>query len=142
MADEPHQPPPKDIHATHVTCAYCGYNLTGATIGGSCPECGAPVEQTLQRGALPTSGMATASMVLGICSLVTCSCYGVPGLICAVLAIIFWYSARDAIKEGRVSPGSQGMATAGLVTGLITISMLLVAVAFVAVMVLIETLNP
>ena len=44
----------------------------------------------------PTSGLAIASMVLGILSLVV-SCFGVVGIICGILAVL--YLLKKAEKE-------------------------------------------
>ncbi len=68
---------------------------------------------------LPTSGMAIASLVLGIVSIPTCVLYGVPALICGPLAIIFSGSARKAVNEGRAGGSSLGLATAGKICGII-----------------------
>tara|TARA_R110002111_G_scaffold244368_1_gene306468 strand:+ start:337 stop:678 length:342 start_codon:yes stop_codon:yes gene_type:complete len=64
-----------------------------------------------------TSGKAIASMVLGIISIVTCMGYGIIGMPCAILAIIFAKKARLAIRAGTAPPSSQGMASAGRVCG-------------------------
>lgn len=62
----------------------------------------------------PTSGLAVASMVLGIISLVS-SCFGVVGIICGLLAVILGGCALASKKGGR------GMAIAGLVCGIIAL---------------------
>lgn len=72
----------------------------------------APVDQK-------TSGFAVASLVLGICSVILCWCYGVPSLICGILALVFHSNAMRDIHTGSVSPNSLGMASAGRTTGLI-----------------------
>lgn len=47
-------PPPTTIAAAQplgdLPCAGCGYNLRGLTRDGRCPECGAPVADSLLRG--------------------------------------------------------------------------------------------
>jgi len=68
--------------------------------------------QALQ--AKPTSGLAVASMVLGILSLVV-SCFGVVGIICGILAVILGGCALLTKKGGK------GMAVAGLVCGIIAL---------------------
>ena len=62
----------------------------------------------------PTSGLAIASMVLGIISLL-CSCLGWAGIICAALAVIMGIFALAGHKAGK------GMAIAGLVCGIIAL---------------------
>jgi hypothetical protein len=65
-----------------------------------------------------TSGFAVASMILGICSLVTCLCYGVLPLICGILALVFAGHATRDIQAGRASISSAGMARAGRICGI------------------------
>ena len=65
-----------------------------------------------------TSGFAVASMILGIGSLVTCLCYGVPPLICGILALVFASHATRDIQAGRASISSAGMARAGRICGI------------------------
>jgi hypothetical protein len=107
-------PTPSGVH-----CVRCGYDLTGAVIGSVCPECGAPVAPSFQRRGQAVSGLAVTSMVLGITGLPLCACYGLPTLVLGPLAILFWFLARSQIRGGEVSEGSAGMATAGLVCGII-----------------------
>jgi UPF0716 family protein affecting phage T7 exclusion len=47
---------------------------------------------------LPNS---TATLVLGICSIVGSFCYGVPGLICAIIALVI---SRDSVRMYRENP--------------------------------------
>ena len=105
------QPPP--IQASRVSCVNCGYNLTGVTIGGECPECGALIETSIQgRLSAPTSQAALWSMVIGIISLAFCSVLG-------PISIVLYFKARKDIQAGLCSTSSSGMATAGLVLGII-----------------------
>ncbi len=64
---------------------------------------------------LPTSGKAIASLVLGILSIVI---YFL-GFILGPLAIGLWASARNDFKQMPPTHKGQGMATAGLATGII-----------------------
>lgn len=57
--------------------------------------------------------MAIASLVLGLISLLGCVAGG-PGVVCGILAIIFGVLGRKDSKN-------RGMATAGLVLGIIAI---------------------
>jgi hypothetical protein len=68
---------------------------------------------------LPTSGFAVAALVLGIASIVTCLCYGVPSLICGILALVFHSNAMRDIYSGSVAPESASMARAGRICGII-----------------------
>jgi hypothetical protein len=49
---------------------------------------------------LPNS---TAILVLGIVSIVTCCCYGIPGLICGIIALVL---ANNASKLYQVELGN------------------------------------
>ena len=74
----PQAPSPSRVKPTGFSCTACGYNLSGTTIGGICPECGVLVEHSLRKAtATPrTSGHAITSLVLGILSLVLCALIG------------------------------------------------------------------
>jgi predicted Zn finger-like uncharacterized protein len=79
----------------------------------------------IRRDAPQGNGLAVASMVLGIISLLTwCVLLGIPGLICGVLAIIFG-------NLGKANPNGSGMATAGLIMGIIAIGLWLVMIILV-----------
>ena len=62
---------------------------------------------------VPTSGKATASLVMGIASLVMC------GLLLGIPAMIVAWQAKRDIKQANGALGGGGMATAGFVTGLL-----------------------
>jgi hypothetical protein len=51
-----------------------------------------------QRPQLPN---ATATLVLGICSIVGCFCYGVVGIICGVIALVI---SNESVKLYRENP--------------------------------------
>lgn len=63
--------------------SYYGNNTQGNPNPVPQPEPGKP------------SGYSIASMVLGICSIVTCCLYGVPGIICGIIACIFAKKEND-----------------------------------------------
>ena len=42
---------------------------------------------------------ATATLILGIVSIVTCCCYGIVGIICAVIALVFAKKDTDKYKQ-------------------------------------------
>jgi hypothetical protein len=68
-----------------------------------------------------TSGYAIASLVLGVLSIVPGVYVG--GLVMGILAIVF---SRMAVTRIKVQPGSlngEGLATAGLVTGIVGLSL-------------------
>jgi len=77
----------------------------------------------------PTPGLAVASVVLGIVSMILCLWYiAIPS---AILAIVFGFIARAQIKKGNRS--GAGLALAGIILGFISIGLvLLFAIGIVA----------
>ncbi len=104
-------------------CLSCGYEIVGVAIGGRCPEYGSVIHQfALQSG--QTQGKAIASLVLGICAIVmSCMTYGVAGLPCGILAVVFAKQARLAVQNGTAPVSSLGMATAGKICGWIGLAL-------------------
>lgn len=124
---------PVSPEPTSLFCIRCGYNLTGVAIGSTCPECGNPVAPSFHGHTLPTSGHSVASLVLGICSIPACVFYGIPAVICGILAIFFARKARAQFKDGKAGGSTQSMATAGLVCGIIGLCLGLLYVLGIAV---------
>lgn len=105
-----HTPP---ISPSFVRCIRCGYDLTGAMIGGMCSECGLPVEQSLRaRDGSQSCGSATACLILGILSLTVCGLLG-------PVAIGLYYSAKGQLARGGFSSSSRTSAKVGLILGII-----------------------
>ncbi|MCC6682131.1 MAG: DUF4190 domain-containing protein [Phycisphaeraceae bacterium] len=103
-----------------IHCSRCGYDLTGSTVGGVCPECGTPVSRSLDPAVGgKTSGYAVASLVLGILSIVGCMVYGLPSMVCGPLAIYFSVLGKRQVRRHEAGGSSQGLAQAGFVLGLI-----------------------
>lgn len=74
------------------------------------------------------SGMAIASMVLGICSILFCA--GVfTGLICAILAIVFASKAAKQAPQGNLNP-NRGFVKAGKICGIIGLVLSILFVVF------------
>jgi hypothetical protein len=90
------------IDAQALICRHCGYDYR---------------IQARPSGSGETSGLAIASLVLGI--------VWVCG-IGSILALIFGYNARKAIRDSGGAVQGKGMATAGIVLGWIGVSWLLV----------------
>jgi hypothetical protein len=78
----------------------------------------------------PPSGLAIASMILGIVAVPTSCMYGI-GVPCAILAVIFGHIARG--KARRRESGGAGMALAGLICGYIMLAMVVVGIIFLAI---------
>ena len=71
------------------------------------------------------SGMAIAALVLSIVSLVL-FCIWFVSIPCAIVAIVLGIVARG--KAGRGEASGKGMATAGMVIGIITIALVVILV--------------
>jgi len=71
-----------------------------------------------------SSGLAIASMVLGILSLLTCGAMGVG----ALAAIICGHLAMGKIKASQGGVGGRGMALAGLVMGYLSLVLVILAI--------------
>lgn len=80
---------------------------------------------------------ATAVLVLGILSLVTCFCYGVPGMICGVIALILYskdkklylanpqlYNNYSNLNTGRI------LAIVGLVLSILFLAFIIFYIVF------------
>ncbi len=68
-----------------------------------------------------TSGLAIGSLVLGICSIVLCL-----GPLAGIPAVIMGHKANSDIRKSGGLLGGSGMATAGLVTGYLSVFMIFV----------------
>ncbi|MDF1809837.1 MAG: DUF4190 domain-containing protein [Phycisphaerales bacterium] len=98
-----------------IRCQSCSYDLIGVVIGDRCPECGTQVMQWASQQ--QSSGKAITSMVLGILAIITCLGYGILGVPCGIVAIVFAKKARLAVQDGTAPASSLGMATAGRICG-------------------------
>ena len=82
----------------------------------------------------PAGGSATASMVLGIISLVMiafCCCYGISsylGVILAIVALVLGMKEIKAIEAGESSAAGMGQARAGKIMGIIGLVMHLLTI--------------
>jgi hypothetical protein len=92
-----------------------------------------------------TSGMAIASLVLGIAAVVSppysfCFCC-VPGLVLAILAIVFGHTARGQIRSAQGMLSGSGMAMAGLVCGYAAVAIHIFAFIAYAAILLISAIS-
>jgi hypothetical protein len=72
-----------------------------------------------------TSGLAIASLVTGILSIVACPIFGIAGLITG-------FQAKRRIRESNGAETGEGLATGGIVTS--AIGIVFIGVAIVAIM--------
>lgn len=119
-------------------CVRCGYALRGLAVGASCPECATPVLESMRDSPEQrrTSGWATASMVLGIVSVVGCMSYGLLSIVTGPPALVCWWLAKRQINALNVGGSSKGFALAGLITGLVGTAIGVVMLFFVVTMIL------
>jgi hypothetical protein len=73
----------------------------------------------------PSSGAATAALILGICGLVLCP------LIPSILAVVFGSKARNEIDASGGQMEGRGLAVAGLILGWIGIALCTLLILFV-----------
>lgn len=76
-------------------------------------------------GGLPkTLPNATATLVLGICSIVGCFLYGIPGIACGIIAIVLHGKDKKIYQtDPEAYRKSYGNSKAGLITGIIGLSL-------------------
>lgn len=116
-------------------CPTCGSPIHVESGAGSQPQaasvpppCPTPLAPPPVQGPAPTNGYAIASLVLGILSIVPGVYVG--GLIMGTLAIVFSKMATTRIKAAVGSLNGQGLATAGLVTGIVGLSLSVMVILF------------
>ena len=95
-----------------------------------------PIPQT-PIGMQSTLPNATGALVLGIISIPTCICYGIPGLACGIIAIIL---GSKAIKLYKANPGIYNLssfnnANAGKICGIIGVSVSALFLLYVIIVV-------
>ncbi|MEO1824902.1 MAG: DUF4190 domain-containing protein [Roseibacillus sp.] len=83
----------------------------------------------LSMGAPQSSGLAIASMVLGIVGILA-----VP-IVCSIAAVICGHMARSQIRQGEGRVGGDGMAMTGLITGYLGLVIYLALIAIIIVMI-------
>ena len=68
---------------------------------------------------------STASMICGICSIVTCFCYGIVGLILGIFGVVLHIKSRK-YNDGMPN----GKALAGLICGIIGIVLSILMICY------------
>ena len=93
---------------------------------------GMPVHPSMIPGYMPTNGLAIASMVCGIVSMlaILCSVTGVA----SIPAVICGHLALKKIRESELPMPGRSMAIAGLITGYLAMVMILGMIIVVAIM--------
>ena len=82
---------------------------------------------------------ATAALVLGIISIPTCICYGIPGLACGIIAIIMGSKALKLYKSNPTaySQSSFNNANAGRICGIIGVCLSALFLLYIVVVLII-----
>ena len=136
-----------------LKCEKCGEmvkaNHVDAGLSGNCPGCGASILIRAGDSILPelpkvtppppplpipsqtvgqTNGFAIASLVLGILSIIPGVYLG--GLVMGILAIVFSRMATTRINATPGRMNGQGLATAGLITGIVGLSLSVMIILF------------
>ncbi len=118
---------PEHLLGTQVTCSQCGHVFV-AQPDSSVPMPAPP--PPYPPGAQRTSGYAVASLVLGIVAIPGCLCYGLPAIICGILAIVFFKHAARAVAAGEAGPSSLGIAKAGKICGTVGVVLGVLGILF------------
>lgn len=102
-------------------CLSCGYDLRGLAVGETCPECGKVISLVYDSD-VPPSLYATWSLVFGIVAFPSCVLFGVGTFVAGILAIVFWWVARNQVRERERAASSMTAANAGLICAIIAMS--------------------
>ena len=81
----------------------------------------------MEQQTLPNS---TLVLVLGILSIVSCICYGLPGLICGIVAVIIGQKATNVYKESPEIYKGFDNVRAGKIMGIIGIVLSVLFIIF------------
>lgn len=106
--------PDPHLPSARLHCIGCGYDLTGATIGGVCPECALPVARSVlqSEGEGLRNVNATAALTMGVLSLILAAPLG-------LCAIYYFRKAHDDRQHGRCARKAYRAACIGQVLGCI-----------------------
>jgi hypothetical protein len=119
-------PPAAGQYGYPATGQY-GYPATSAPQYGSYPGY-VGYNQAPWGGPVPSNGMGTAAMVLGILAVCLFCIYGIPSLILGALALIFGILGRKRANRGEAS--NSGQALAGIILGSIGIVLGVAIISF------------
>ena len=104
-------------------CAECAQPVQGRNYCAQCVQNGVPFQQSIS-----TNPLAIASLVLALVSVPLMFCYGC-GILFSIAAIITGLVARREIRQSGGRQGGDGMAIAGLVTGIVMTGIVVVGAA-------------
>lgn len=94
-----------------------------------------PMDSYAVHGINETLPNSTGILVLGILSIVTCFCYGIPGLILAIIALAMGSKAKNLLESqpGRFSESSVKNYKAGKVCAIIGLVLSALFLVFVII---------
>jgi uncharacterized membrane protein len=78
---------------------------------------------------------ATAVLILGIVSILGCCCYGLPGLIAGIIALILAKKDGQLYRANPTTYSNYGQLNAGKIMAIIGISLSVLYVVYVIVMI-------
>lgn len=124
--------PEQHPKSPYPRCNTCGYELTGFSVEGVCPECGTKIwnPHTMQ----PTSGYAITSLVLGCLSIVSCATIGPVAFVFGLPGVIFGHMSTAQLRRGTRGGATKGLAIAGLVLSYIGLSVAIIFLLFFLLM--------
>ena len=82
----------------------------------------------MEKQTLPNS---TLVLIMGILSIVGCCCYGIPGLICGVVAVVIGQKSTKIYKEAPENYTGFDNLKAGKIMGIIGIVLSVIFMAYV-----------
>jgi len=78
---------------------------------------------------------ATAVLILGIVSILGCCCYGVPGLVAGIIALILAKKDGELYKKNPTMYSNYGQLNAGKIMAIIGISLSVLYAVYIVVMI-------
>ena len=85
------------VAASNYNCVSCGYDISGTAVGGTCPECGFHVQESLAAHAFKGTQYGLPSMSYLIPILATLFCCQLTG----IAAIVYTAKANTAAVTGN-----------------------------------------
>lgn len=78
---------------------------------------------------------ATAVLILGIVSIVGCCCYGLPGLVAGIIALVLAKKDGELYRKNPAAYSNYGQLNAGKIMAIIGIVLSILYVVYVVVMI-------
>jgi len=102
-------PPPVDLATDDVPCRNCGFNLRGLSEDGRCPECGAPIWNSVQEDLLVYSSKSyLTSLYRGVCCILIAALLNIA---LVIVSIVVGIAITVSIARGGNTGGGGAMFT-------------------------------